>query len=132
MTNLADTLMVIHFLWAAFMVLGLPLGLILRSPALRWAHLAGMLITAFFAVTGMYCPLTVWEETLRWETDPGFTHEGSFLARHLSGILYPRVDPWVVRGASVAWGFLTLLFMVVKWPGPPLARRQGSRHVRKQ
>ena len=113
---LADTLMIIHFLWAAFMVVGLPLGLYLRSPILQWAHFFGMVLTAFFAATGMYCPLTVWEETLRRRTDPGFSFEGSFLAKHLSSILYPQIEPWILRSASVFWGTLTLLAMIVVKP----------------
>jgi hypothetical protein len=117
MINPADLLMIIHFLWAAFMVIGLPLGLWLRSAALRWVHFWGMALTALFAATGMYCPLTVWEEWLRWKTDPGFSFEESFLAHHLSSILYPQIEPWMLRSASVFWGALTVLAMVVVRPG---------------
>jgi hypothetical protein len=116
MINPADLLMIIHFLWTAFMVIGLPLGLYLRSPVVRWAHFSGMALTAFFAATGMYCPLTVWEENLRWGTDPGFTYGGSFLANHLSSILYPQIQPWILRSASVFWGALTVMAMMVIKP----------------
>ena len=109
--------MIIHFLWAAFMVIGLPLGLYLRSPVVRWAHFSGMALTAFFAATGMNCPLTVWEENLRGGTDPGFTYGGSFLANHLSFILYPQIQPWILRSASVFWGALTVMAMMVVRPG---------------
>jgi hypothetical protein len=122
----ADILMLLHFLWAAFMVIGLPLGLLLRSPTLRWVHFGGMVITAIIAAAGMYCPLTVWEEALRWESDPGFAYGGSFLARHLSPILYPRIEPWMIRSASVIWGVLTIVSMILKWPGPPFRRRDRS------
>jgi hypothetical protein len=125
-TFLADILMLLHFLWAIFMVIGLPLGLWLRSPTLRWVHFGGMMATAFFAAIGMYCPLTVWEETLRWEADPGFTYGGSFLARALSPILYPRIEPGIIRAASVMWGGLTILSMILKQPGRPLQRRHRS------
>jgi len=113
MINPADILMIIHFLWAAFMVIGLPLGLWLRSPVLRWVHFGGMVFTAFFAATGMYCPLTVWEEALRWQADNNFHFEGGFLAHYLSPILYPQIEPWILRGVSVTWGMLTVLAMVV-------------------
>lgn len=119
MINLADLLMIIHLLWAAFMVIGLPLGLLLKSPTLRWVHFWGMAITAFFAAAGMYCPLTVWEETLRWGADRSFSFEGGFLAHHLSSILYPQIEPWILRSASVFWGVLTLVSMAVRWPGLP-------------
>jgi len=116
MNFLADLLMIIHFLWAAFLLIGLPLGLWLRSPTFRWIHFGGMMATALFAATGMYCPLTVWEETLRWKTDPGFTYEGSFLANHLSSILYPQIQPWILRSVSVFWGALTVVTMMVVKP----------------
>ncbi len=109
--------MIIHFLWAAFMVIGLPLGLILKSPTLRWIHFWGMAVTAFVAAAGMYCPLTVWEESLRWETDGNFHFEGGFLAHHISSILYPEIEPWILRGVSVFWGMLTVLAMIVVKPG---------------
>ena len=127
MINIADLLMVIHFLWALFMVLGLPLGLWLGSPALRWAHFVGMFLTAFFAATGMYCPLTVWEEILRIKTDPEFTYGGSLLARLISNTLYPQMDPWIIRAASVLWGLLTLLMMVIKKPGTPISGREKTK-----
>ena len=126
MIIMADLIMTIHFLWAAFMVIGLPLGLWLRSPALRWIHFGGMMATALFAATGMYCPLTVWEEAMRGQTDPGFTYGGSFLARYLSPILYPQIESWMIRSASVVWGFLTIGSMVLKRPGAPFQRRDRS------
>lgn len=115
---LADAFMIFHLLWVLFMILGLPLGLWLRSPTLRWVHFGGMAITTFFAATGTYCPLTVLEETLRWKSNPGFSYGGSFLVRFLSPILYPQIQPWVIRMASVVWGMLTLLCLFLKRPGP--------------
>ena len=116
MINSADLLMIIHFLWALFMFLGLPLGLWLRSPALRWIHFMGMSLTAAFAITGMYCPLTVWEESLRQSADGNFGFDGGFLAHHLSSILYPQIESWILRTASVLWGVLTVMAMVVIKP----------------
>jgi len=117
MNSLADILMLIHFLWVLFMILGLPLGLWLKSPLLRWIHFAGMALTAAFAITGMYCPLTVWEESLRQNVDGNFGFEGGFLAHRLSSILYPQIESWILRGASIVWGALTVLAMVLVKPG---------------
>ena len=126
MINMADLLMIIHFLWVLFMILGLPLGLWLGSPLLRWAHFVGMLATSFFAMSGMFCPLTIWEEALRWKTDPGFTYGGSFLAEILSPILYPRIEPVYLRGASVLWGIATLAAMIIVKPGSPFRGRSDN------
>lgn len=124
---LADFLMILHFLWAAFMVVGLPLGLIIRSPVLRWGHFMGMTITALLAFSGAYCPLTVWEEALRQGSDPGFTYGGSFIARHLGPVLYPRLDPMLIRGASVFWGGLTVAAMLAVRPGRRARGRLNDR-----
>ena len=114
---LADILMVMHFLWASFMVIGLPLGLLMRSRTLRWIHFAGMSVTAFIAAVNAYCPLTIWEEILRWDSEYEFAHRGNFLANHLSNILYPNVEPSIIRLGTVLWGVATLLAMILIPPG---------------
>jgi len=126
MINPADLLMIIHFLWAAFMILGLPIGLIAHSSALRWTHFIGMLITAAIAMMGAYCPLTIWEEILRWEGDSGLTHGGSFLAHHMSKVLYPNLEPWIIRAASVIWGVITLLAMLLVPPRAGVRPGKGA------
>ena len=116
-SHFADILMLLHFLWVTFMVVGLPLGLLLKSPTLRWIHFFGMTVTASIAVAGIFCPLTIWEEQLRRVADPSFSFEGSFLARHLGPILYPDMSPKIIMGLSVMWGALTVAAMVIWKPG---------------
>lgn len=116
-SHLADIIMLLHFLWVIFMILGLPLGLMLGSPTLRWIHFAGMTVTSLIAAAGIFCPLTAWEEQLRRVADPYFSFEGSFLARHLRPILYPNISPALLRWASVGWGVLTVASMVAWRPG---------------
>ncbi|MDF1536379.1 MAG: DUF2784 domain-containing protein [bacterium] len=115
-TALPDILMIIHLLWVVFMIAGLPLGLYLGSSILRWAHLTGMIITGIFAVLGLYCPLTAWEEQLRWQADPGFSYHGSFLAERLSPVLYPHVEPWIIRTATIFW-LVTTVISIFLVPG---------------
>jgi len=109
--------MIIHFLWVLFMILGLPLGLWLRSPTLRWVHFMGMSVTALFAVLGIYCPLTMWEENFRWGADRSFNLEGGFLSHYISSLLYLDIEPWILRGAAILWGTLTALAMAAVRPG---------------
>jgi hypothetical protein len=120
----ADILMVMHLLWAGFMVIGLPLGLYLRSSALRWIHFAGMFVTAFIAAINTYCPLTIWEEILRWGGEEGLTHHGNFLTHHISKILYPGVEPQTIRIATIIWGLATLFSMVLVPPGRQAAAKK--------
>jgi hypothetical protein len=118
----ADTLMFLHFLWAAFMVFGLPVGLVTRSRALRWTHFVGMLMTTLVALLGAYCPLTIWEEILRNAGNQAHVYDGNFLARHLSHLLYPDVKPWFIRAATIIWGTATIITMVLI---PPERTRRG-------
>src|SRR6185436_10427005 len=70
---MADVLLVVHFLIAAFIVLGLAavwLGAALgwrwvRNPWFRYLHLSAIAFVAAEAVLGVMCPLTVWEDMLR-------------------------------------------------------------------
>lgn len=116
--------MFLHFLWAAFMVLGLPFGLIVRSRVLRWVHFLGMSVTAMIAMVNAYCPLTILEETLRFSGNPAREHTGNFLAHHLSNLLYPDVKPWFIRAATIAWGLVTLIAMVLIPPGGKKKNRE--------
>jgi hypothetical protein len=110
---MADALMIAHFLWAAFMVLGLPLGLASRSARLRRGHFAGMMLTVLFVLLGSYCPLTIWEEELRRTAGAAdFSYGGSFLARVLGPILYPDLSPRIINGVSLLWALLTAACLV--------------------
>ena len=70
---LADVVLVVHFLIAAFNILALPatvLGLAMgwqfaRNRFFRLAHLVCMGVVLLFAALGRYCPLTDWESALR-------------------------------------------------------------------
>ena len=72
-TLLADIVLIVHFLFVAFVVGGL--ALIWIGAALGWAwvrnlwfrvaHLAAIVFVAGEALVGVWCPLTVWEDTLR-------------------------------------------------------------------
>ena len=120
---IADVLMVAHLAWATFMVVGLPLGLLTRSPTVRWLPFFGMMVTGTFAALGTYCPLTIWEEGLRRVVQPDFSYGGSFIARHLGPILYPDISPAILNRASVFWGLLTLILILIWRPGAPSLRK---------
>ena len=103
----ADLLMVIHFLWVAFMVLGLPVGLLLRSPWFRWIHFAGMSLTALLALVGVFCPLTIWESALR-RAAGGDAYPDTFIAYWLGRLLYYQAPGWVFALVYTAFGALVL------------------------
>jgi hypothetical protein len=108
---IADTLLVLHFAIAAFIVLGLVAvwaGAALgwqwvRSPLFRYLHLAAIAFVATEALLGVACPLTVWEDMLR-----GGVRPQSFVGRWVYAALYYHAPEWVFTVAYVAWTLATL------------------------
>jgi len=116
---LADVLLVVHFLIAAFIVCGLVavwIGAALgwpwvRNPWFRFVHLGAIAFVAGEAVLGIACPLTVWEDMLR-----GTLRPESFVARWVHYFLYYRAPEWVFTLAYAAWAAATVLTLVLVPP----------------
>jgi hypothetical protein len=116
---LADALLVVHFLIAAFIVGGLPLiwlGAVrrwrwVRNPAFRYLHLGAIAWVALEALLGVACPLTVWEDLLR-----GGLRPESFVGRWVHAALYYRAPEWLFTVAYLLWTAATLLTL---WRLPP-------------
>jgi hypothetical protein len=108
---LADALVILHFLIAAFIAgglvlvwIGAPLGWRwVREPWFRYAHLGAIAFVALEALAGIACPLTAWEDLLR-----GGARPESFVARWVHRLLYYRAPEWVFTAAYVAWTLATL------------------------
>jgi len=116
---MADVLLVVHFLIAAFIVGGLLLVWIgaalgwrwVRNPWFRYLHLGPIAFVAAEAVLGVMCPLTVWEDMLR-----GGVRADSFVGRWVRHFLYYQAPEWVFTAAYVGWTLATLLTL---WRWPP-------------
>lgn len=108
---IADVLLVVHFLIAAFIVAGLVLVWIgaalgwkwVRNPWFRYLHLGAIGFVAAEALAGVMCPLTVWEDMLR-----GNVPAESFVGRWVRYFLYYEAPEWVFTVAYVAWAAATL------------------------
>ena len=111
----ADSILFIHVLFVAFVVLGLVSILVgarlswawVRNPWFRSAHLAGIAFVVLQAWIGAICPLTTWEMALR-EKAGDAVYSGSFVSFWLERLLYYQAPQWVfvlgytVFGALVA------------------------------
>jgi hypothetical protein len=106
---LADFVLIIHFLFALFVVGSLPLIWIgswmgfsfVRNPKFRLTHLAAIVFVAAESVIGLVCPLTSLEDALR-----GASPGGSFIHRWLHRILYYDFPEWLLTVAYVLFAFL--------------------------
>jgi hypothetical protein len=99
---LADAVLVLHFAFIAFALLG---GLLVaRWPRLAWVHLPAAAWAAGIAFFGGICPLTPLENRLRAAGgETGF--EGGFIEHQLEALIYPD---WLTREIQVALGAVVL------------------------
>lgn len=120
---LADTIVVMHFGWILFMLVGFIFtlcGFFWKGFFDRWLfrtlHLCGIAYVSLKAVMGKYCPLTIWENTLRAKYDPGLTYAGSFMIHYVEKIVYPDIDPLVIHIPTTFIAVFTVLVFIIRPP----------------
>ena len=83
---LADLLLLFH---AAFILFAVAGGLLsLRWPRAALVHLPAVTWSAVVELAGWYCPLTPWENELRWHAGAA-GYEGDFIGHYLLPLIYP-------------------------------------------
>jgi hypothetical protein len=140
---LADFLVLIHFAYVAYVVLGQLVILIgwplrwrwIRNPWFRISHLAMILVVAAEALVDYQCPLTTWELDLRAQIGqiPENRHElpewdvenASFMARMVWKIMFPDRSwvPYMKPGYYTFAGLVLATLILV----PPRFRKSEIR-----
>ncbi len=119
---LADSLLVLHVAFVAYVVLGLLmiyLGHFLswswvRNLWFRTTHLIAIGIVVVQSWLGVICPLTTWEMALRSRAGDA-SYEGSFIQHWLHAILYFSAPEWVfILSYSVFGGLVLLSWFVIR------------------
>jgi len=83
---MANLVVLIHFLFVLFVVLG---GfLVLRWPRLIYLHVPAAIWGAWIEFSGRICPLTPLENALRQAAGQA-SYSGGFIEHHLLAVLYP-------------------------------------------
>lgn len=125
---LADFVVIIHFAYAAFIVLSVPVIWIgwfsgakfVRNPYFRLGHLICMLGIFIQTLAGIDCPLTILELRLRVLAGGGI-YTGSFIQHWINRILFHEAPPAVF---TVAYGcFLALVLFSFIFIRPDTRKR---------
>lgn len=111
----ADTILVVHFLFVAFVVGGLLLVFIGHWRGWRWIyglrfrllHLVAIGYVVLQSWLGAICPLTLWEMQLRGLAGD-MTYEGSFIAYWLHRLLFYEAPAMVFVLVYSAFGTLVV------------------------
>jgi len=120
----ADTIIVVHFLFILFMLFGFFLtlyGIFFRHKFFdRWLfrslHLLGIFYVVSLSILGKYCPLTILENELRLRYEVYSVYSGSFIVHYLEKLVYPDVNPWVIRIPTVFLAIFTIVVFIVRPP----------------
>jgi len=83
---LADSVVLIHFLWILFLIFGAFWGR--KSNTVKIVHVSGLVFAFIIEVFNWYCPLTHIEVWLRSRHDPSLTYAGSFIIHYLEKVIY--------------------------------------------
>jgi hypothetical protein len=105
----ADVVLLLHVAFVIFVVAGLLL--ILLGRLLRWPWIR----------TGIICPLTTFEMTLRAKAGDA-TYSGSFIANWLETLLYIEAPAWVF---ALCYSLFAGLVLATWFWIPPHRRRSG-------
>lgn len=97
---LADSVVLIHFLWIIFLFLGAFWGV--KNRVVKIFHLSGLIFAFTIQVFDWHCPLTHLEEWLRSRHDSALTYAGSFIIHYAEKIVYLELSRTLIF-------FLTLL-----------------------
>ena len=123
----ADAIVILHFAYAAFVVLGLLAILVgaarrwhwTRNIVLRSLHLLAILIVVAESLCGITCPLTTWEQSLR-SLAGGESYRGDFIASWVNNALFFDLPPWVFTLVYCLFGLAVLATLIL---APPRFRR---------
>lgn len=116
---LATTIVIIHLGIVLFIGAALPLIYVGRALGWRWVrdwrwralHLGAIAFVAAESLTGIVCPLTLWEDAVR-----GQESQGGFIERWVDRFLFYDLPPWIFTVAYTAFAAAAVLTWFVVRP----------------
>jgi len=120
---LADLIVVAHATYVSFVVFGLAailLGIVfrwrwVRNVWFRTIHLIAIGIVVGESLSGIDCPLTVWERQLR-EIAGQTGYTGDFVGYWAHRLIFFRADRWVFTAVYTLFGLTVLATFILAPP----------------
>lgn len=84
----SDLVIVVHFAWIAFLILGFPICLYLKLRTWRIVHLVALIGTVVMQLTGAICPLTYLEACLKSHGTASAVYPGQFIGQAVERLIY--------------------------------------------
>jgi hypothetical protein len=119
----ADIIVVLHFIWIIFMLLGFFLTIygFFRKEFFDWwlfrtLHLSGILFVGILTALRKFCPLTVLENLSRVKHNPESTYPGSFIIHYIENLVYPDVNQTLLRVGTVFVAVFILFLYIIRPP----------------
>jgi len=92
---LADSVVLIHFLWIIFLFFGALWGV--KNRIVKIFHIVGLAFAFLIQIVDWYCPLTHLEVWLRSKHDSALAYTGSFVIHYVERIVYIEISRhWVL------------------------------------
>ncbi len=112
----AGIVIVIHFLWIAFVILGFPITLWLNNARWRFIHLAAVIWMVLMQVNHAICPLTYLEAWLKSEGREVEVYSGKFIIETIERLIY--VDSVTLEKITYATASYLVLIVLSFWFRP--------------
>jgi hypothetical protein len=119
----ADIVIVIHFLWIAFVILGFPVLLWLNNARWRLIHLAAVIWMILMQVSRSICPLTYLEAWLKSEGRGADVYSGKFIIETIERLIY--VDSVTLERITLATGVYLAIIVLSFWFRPIKKKQQA-------
>lgn len=116
---LADIVVFFHFLWIIFLIFGVFIGV--KTRAIRFLHISGLIFAIFIQIMGWHCPLTYLEVWLRSMHDPSTTYPGSFIAHYIERVVYIELSQNLIFVLTI----ILCLFNGWVYLKRPILKRRG-------
>ena len=117
----ADIIVIIHFIWIVFMLLGFFLTLygFFRKEFFDWwlfrtLHLSGILFVGISTLLQRFCPLTILENLSRAKYSPDNAYLGSFIIHYIEKLVYPEINQTLLSILTVLGAvFILVIFVII-------------------